>query len=35
MGFASSAAYVLMVLVGTVTLINFSVRRRWVVQEIY
>jgi multiple sugar transport system permease protein len=35
MGFASSLAYVLMVLVGAVTLVNFVVRRRWVAQEIY
>jgi multiple sugar transport system permease protein len=35
MGFASSLAYVLMALVGAVTLLNFGVRRRWVAQEVY
>ncbi|MFC1960581.1 carbohydrate ABC transporter permease [Chloroflexota bacterium] len=35
MGFASSLAYVLMILVGTLTVINFSVRRRWVASDTY
>jgi len=35
MGYASSLAYVLIVLVGSVTLINFWARRRWVAAETY
>lgn len=35
MGFASSLAYVLIALVGGVTLINFWARRRWVTSETY
>ncbi len=35
MGFASSLAYVLMILVGTITAVNFGVRRRWVTQDTY
>ncbi len=35
MGYASSLAYVLMLLAGTITILNFSVRRRWVAQETY
>lgn len=33
MGFASSLAYVLMALVGAITIVNFRMRRRWVSQE--
>ncbi|GAB4573684.1 MAG: sugar ABC transporter permease [Anaerolineae bacterium] len=35
MGYASSLAYILMVLVGIITIVNFSVRRRWVAQDTY
>ncbi|MBN1965596.1 MAG: sugar ABC transporter permease [Anaerolineae bacterium] len=35
MGFASSLAYVLMALIGVITLVNFGMRRRWVVQGTY
>jgi len=35
MGYASSLAYVLMLLVGFITVINFGMRRRWVAQEVY
>ncbi|MBN2471538.1 MAG: sugar ABC transporter permease [Anaerolineae bacterium] len=34
MGFASSLAYVLMALVGAITLVNFRMRRRWVSQGV-
>jgi len=35
MGFASSAAYILMIIVGTITILNFYGRRRWVTQDTY
>jgi multiple sugar transport system permease protein len=35
MGFASSAAYILMFIVGTITVLNFYGRRRWVTQDTY
>lgn len=35
MGYASSAAYVLMLIVGIITVLNFYGRRRWVVQDTY
>ena len=35
MGFASSAAYVLMLIVGIITILNFYGRRRWVIQDTY
>lgn len=35
MGYASALAYVLIALVGTVTLLNFWARRRWVTSETY
>lgn len=35
MGFASSAAYVLMFIVGIITVLNFYGRRRWVIQDTY
>jgi multiple sugar transport system permease protein len=35
MGFASSAAYVLILIVGTITVFNFYGRRRWVIQDTY
>lgn len=35
MGYASSAAYVLMLIVGIITVLNFFGRRRWVVQDTY
>lgn len=35
MGFASSAAYILIIIAGTVTVLNFYGRRRWVVQDTY
>jgi multiple sugar transport system permease protein len=35
MGFASSAAYVLMFLVGVITVLNFYGRNRWVVKDMY
>jgi multiple sugar transport system permease protein len=35
MGFASSAAYVLMLIVGIITVFNFYGRRRWVIQDTY
>lgn len=35
MGYASSAAYVLILIVGTITVFNFYGRRRWVIQDTY
>jgi multiple sugar transport system permease protein len=35
MGFASSIAYILMFLVGVITLFNFYGRRHWVIQDTY
>ena len=35
MGYASSAAYVLMFIVGAITVFNFYGRRRWVIQDTY
>ena len=35
MGFASSAAYALMLIVGVITVLNFYGRRRWVIQDTY
>lgn len=35
MGFASATAYVLMVIVGFITVFNFAMRRRWVQQDLY
>jgi multiple sugar transport system permease protein len=35
MGFASATAYILMLLVGLLTVLNFSIRRRWVVSDTY
>lgn len=35
MGFASASAYVLMVVVGLITLLNFTVRGRWVASDTY
>lgn len=35
MGFASSAAYVLMFIVGVITVMNFYGRRRWVIKDTY
>lgn len=35
MGFASSLAYVLMFIVGVITILNFYGRRRWVIKDTY
>ena len=35
MGFASSVSYVLMFIVGVITVMNFYGRRRWVIQDTY
>ena len=35
MGFASAASYVLILIVGTITVLNFYGRRRWVIEDTY